>query len=573
MDGQRRAGSRVVWLGLMGAVCLLGAAVGFGHSVHPSWFTFPFRVLVAVLGLLLLVLYTAWRFVVPLQGSFVSRSVIPLDEQHADVLQRRATNMADATQVQIFAASIVDPIIMRQRVTERYVPTQRALHQTVLVEARVPGSLFRKWVKAEDGTWGIDDVAGEFHEKRVLYLPVIVPPKGELFDGFSLSGAGGENISVLSHTEYLRLVACVLRTLLMQAYKADHYNDVPERARRAERTALMAIMKRGRPQKPPSTEFITKLDDGDEKVLDLMARMVARLSTHYALVAAVHCDADQRVAFAYRRDVIPAMSLGTLADGWVTWLKDRLRLLLGARPVDLTVPLDNAATCQSYHLAIESAEGLYLADQKLAVDIEDYLRHKPYVQGVPPYYRFRRRLGQTYAHFYARFFPPPGPNQSAPSLRLTYSEAPPGSVFRAMVASTAAALLVWLVGIVISMANGKELGTDIPALLLAFPAVAAAWLGFEAPSRRLLEATLAARLSLIITATTSIAASGLFMIYQTKISVLHGGLPWKMNFLGITEVSWALITALAFVNAVSTAYTCLVRTWEFGYLSKRAGND
>jgi hypothetical protein len=68
-------------------------------------------------------------------------------------------------------------------------------------------NLFRKWLKNDDGEWETDDVSGDICGERFLYLPVVVPPKGELFDGFSLSGPDGENISVLSHTEYLRLVA------------------------------------------------------------------------------------------------------------------------------------------------------------------------------------------------------------------------------------------------------------------------------------------------------------------------------------------------------------------------------
>jgi hypothetical protein len=552
---------------------LMGATVGFGHSVDPSWFTWPFRVLVVALGLVLLTLYTASRYVTPLRRSTTTRTMIGVDPTHVDELQRLAKGMATVTQVKIFTAAVLRPVTVRQRVNEHYVPGQRTLRQAVRVEARVPNTLFKLPCFDSNGKKiGTRNVAEDYVQKNVLYLPILVPSKGVMLDGFALRGPGGEIVPALSYTEYLRLVACVLRTLLLQAYGTD-FDQLPEEARRAEHAALSAVMRRGSAIQPPSLSYLTRLQAPHPVPLQVMVQLVGRLSTHYALVAAVHCDSDQRVLVEYERVVIPAMRLASARRGWVQWLKDRLRLLLGARPIDLTVSLDNASTCQSYHLTVESAEGLYLADQKAMIDMESYLRERPNVLGAPPYYRFRRRLGQSHAHFYARFFPGPEPGQPSPTLRLTYFEIPPGSVFRAMVTSVAAAVLVWLVGLVISANDGHELGTDIPALLLAFPAVVAAWMGFEAPSRRLLEATLAARISLIITAMTSIAASGLFMVYRADLHHLHGVLPDRITFLGITQTSWSIVAALALSNASATLYACLVRTWEFSYLSSRVRNE
>jgi hypothetical protein len=66
----------------------------------------------------------------------------------------------------------------------------------------------------------------------------------------------------------------------------------------------------------------------------------------------------------YERIVIPGLQLrDNTRNPTVDWLKSWLTLLFGARPVRLSVRLDAAATCQSYHLLIKCPEGVYLRSQ------------------------------------------------------------------------------------------------------------------------------------------------------------------------------------------------------------------
>jgi hypothetical protein len=136
------------------------------------------------------------------------------------------------------------------------------------------------------------------------------------------------------------------------------------------------------------------------------------------------------------------------------------------------------------------------------------------------------------------------------------------------VAAFASALLLWLIGFVSS--RTPDPGTDAPAFLLVFPAIAAAWLGFEGTSiRRLLEGTLTARISLLVTALASIAGTGLFMIFKANLNYLHWSNPYQLRILGTQSLSWTLLTLVSGLNALITAYIYLARSWEFTHLSTR----
>lgn len=437
----------------------------------------------------------------------------------------------------------------------------------------------------------------------VILFPVLVPRKGEMVDNLRVLAADGSAVPVLSYRQYLQLVAKVLRTLLDIAYGEDISNGRHADALEAERTALQAVMRRATAEKEKagddhegSNALYRAAAGGRPKLVNpaalrLAAQLVKKLSSHYAVVAAVPCPVDGRFVVSYERMMTPTLALAPWSEGILSWLKARARLLLGSRPVDFSISLDNAWTTQSYHLMIDCQEGVFVGVQE-AQDLVGYLdahwndRQSRLEQSFalektalpldhlttpPPYYRFRRRAGQRYAHFYTRFFPEPREKlpdgDRIPEVRFRFYEVPPGSVFRALIAATAAALLIWLIGFVAS--REPDPGTDVPAFLLVFPAVAAAWLGFDGQPKRLLEGTLAARISLLGTVLCSIAASGLFMVYKAGLPFLQWKVPADMQILGITSAAWSVLMLLAVLNATTTGYAYLARTWEFMHLSGR----
>ncbi|MET7707492.1 hypothetical protein [Micromonospora sp. NPDC005413] len=449
-------------------------------------------------------------------------------------------------------------------------------------------------------------------EQPVILFPVLVPRKGEMVDNLRVLAADGSDLPILSYRQYLQLVAQVLRTLLDISHGHDISQGRHLEAFEAERLALGAVMARadqnGKYDDDSGSQAIRTIVGSDagssvvnEAALVLASQLVKKLTSHYAVVAAVPCPPDGRFVVSYERMMTPVLELAPASNGILNWLKARARLIFGSRPVDFSITLDNACTTQSYHLIIDAQDGVFVGIQESPKLIDYFTAHwerlkegrrraavkrrragenqdSPSPMPVaselntpPPYYRFRRRSGQRYAHFYTRFFPEPieklRNGDRVPDVRFRFYEVPPGSVFRAVITSSAAALLIWLIGFVAS--RKADPGTDVPAFLLVFPAVAAAWLGFDGQPRRLLEGTLAARISLMATVLCSIAASGLFMIYKAELPYLRWDNLFHMRILGIDSLAWTILTLVALLNAASITYIYLARTWEFMHLSSR----
>lgn len=487
-------------------------------------------------------------------------------------LQRAAERdgSVDPAQANIFALAVTVPSAVRQRVVEDYEPDRRTLHQTVSIEAQIPRQLLRN---------------GEEEPPDTIFIPALLAPKGELQDAFDVLADGGSSAFVLSYREYLHLAADILHVLLTAAYDLNRSDRLPPRVREAEALAIGAMMARVDPNATATSvdysaaQKIEHLMAPNRAVCNLAATFVRKLTTHYAIVAMIPSHSDGRLLFKYRQTLIPGVKLSEADTEKRLTLGGWIRLALGAKPVEVSIELDNASTCQSYHLRIAGPPGLYLASQT-PVDVEanGILGRLAKGAPTPPHCRFRRRLGQPHAHFYARYFPEKEPDKERPRIRFKYFEMPPGSPFRAAITALACLALVWLTGTtsIISSAAPPLTGlpmdphSDIPALLLAFPALAATWLGFESPSGRLFEGTLSARLCLMITAALSISASGLFILRNVLGSV-HSwmGLPFNLTFMGESDLAWSILTILALLNFLHIGYKSYIATWHYAYLSSR----
>ncbi|MBU2667145.1 hypothetical protein KOI35_26920 [Actinoplanes bogorensis] len=525
--------------------------------------------LILVITLFLLTRRNYYR---PLIESHADTEIWPLPNSYVYVVQRGAgvTGMAGALtveQAKTFAMATLAPTSLRERLTERYEPGQRTLTQRVTIDAHLPEVLRSRTTDGPPPT---------------VLFPLLIPPKGLLIDNLRVFAADGAELPILSYRQYLTLTAQVLRTLLNVAYREPLDPARHHEAFAAEHLALSAIMRRGRDKDVSGAGALKALDAPGESAIHMAAGLAERLASNYVVVAAVPWPAENRFVVTYERQITPQLQLADRSSGWIPWLKGRARLLLGSRPVDITVPLENACTAQSYHLLVDGQDGVYVGSQK-SPQLTTYCRaHDRRIREVtlqasgnppaPPYFRFRRRAGQQYAHFYTRFFPEPVPGltggDSLPSVRFRFFETPPGSVFRAGVAAVSATVLIWLIGFV-SSSTGDP-GTDAPAFLLVFPAIAAAWLGYEGTTAaKLLEGTLAARLSLMVTASTSLAACGLFMVYKAQLPYLHGVNPAGMRVLGIASLGWTILALISILNAGTISFLYLMRSWEFAYLASR----
>lgn len=600
VQSAKKRRQRIRWVLSFGAIFLPLTVFHLRPPAYPSWVSICIHLLSAIGIVVCAWLLTRYRYARDLRVSsvhkFLGREIVSPPNQGALSLQLRAGTVRPIgpLEAEIFALALINPAALRQRVSERYEPERRTLWQRVTVEVQIPGELIAPQVVMAHRT--DRDVAADekiieseiqkrksrFSELGRIPFPVIIPPKAELNDEIVVLGTGGDRVPCFSYPEYLLIIASVLRMLLLKAYRLDNVDHLPKVASNAERQALGCIMQRGSPPEAAikgAVDAIRNLPRAQgaqtEGIRDLQAARIAaelvrKLSDRYAIVASLECTPEGRMVLEYQRKIVPTLELSVNERGGrFRWLQDRLSIFLGARPVDLALPIENAPTCQSFHLYVDCPEGLYLRKQQL-IGLDEYLsRNNRQASANPPYYRLRRRLGQPYAHLYARFFPTPNEGEVLPELRVSFWEVPPGSLFRAAIVSISTVILVWLVGWLLPRA--QDPGTDVPAVLLAFPAVAAAWLGIDEKRRRLLEGTLASRISLTLSAISALAASSLFMLNGAHLPVLHDRIPFPIDvsFLGINQASWGILVCLTLINSLGIGYLCLLRTWEWGYLAAR----
>jgi len=609
--------------------------------LYSSSYSVIYRFGLGVAAILVMFLYIYYAKIRPLQASSVHSKLVPLSRGRAVSLQRRVgqTRPVTTLEAQIFALAITNPGLFRPRVIEVYEPSRRTINQEVTIDVQLPPVLFRviPTPQYEDGNNQrpdevmenelpftpdepkVIDEALEVPQTLIVPFPIVVPLKGVLNDELEIYGLNGSRLATYSYSEYLELVAGILRMLFLKACDMGESGTLHGAVSGAEISALRCIMQRGLQNPGEVTKVIERIlsltalnlstDHAsphypNPRMISLVAEVVRLLANRYAIVALIECNSDYRSLIRYRRTVVPGLSLSEPIHHPVKWGRERLSILLGAQPVRIRIPLATAATCRSYHLVARCPEGLYLRIQRF-VGLKEYLEadasrrkarriaHNPDVT-IPPYYHVRSRLGQPYAHFYSRYFVEPTIENSTrtalsgtpmsiagqmtdtsevltefPVADFTFVEVPPGSLFRGTLAALSAFALIWIVGFIVS--RGLNPGTDAPAVLLAFPAILAGWLGVDSFPRRLLEGTLTARVSLASTAVFALSASALFMIYRAHVPILHGPIPFpiRFEFLGISEGSWGVLTALAFVNAVYITYRWLKHTWEYKALCAR----
>jgi len=534
-------------------------------------------------------------------------------------------------QAEAFTAAIIDLGGLRKRVVEQYVPDSRTLQQRVTVEMQMPQSVL---TSQENGaTRGrsrllvpvILPPKGELLDNLVVY-----GNDDSLLDTLSYR----EYLSVAAGVLHMLLaVACdVLPSQLPEhVLRCEFYAiwglvsrvdgrpdrdaarrghaladthcrdegvtgpesaDVPQAATSATAPPAEAGAATGpSPAEPPDVangcpsarDIATRIQGLTEGIVNRQAlRMAAYLAeilaTHYAIVADVAVPDDGRFIIKYERTFIPDFRPAPHTRSkprhngasWLMRIGGILNVLFGTGPVDIRVSMDNAWTCQSYHAHVNCPPGLYLSHQELDVP-DGYMDRKAKGAPTPPHVRFRRRLGQSYAHFYGRYLPMPREGEQRPKLILDFHEMPPGSVFGAALSAQAAAVLVWIIGFAVSHAPGHGLGTDAPVVLLAFPGVAASWLGFDTFSRRLFEGALTARLSLACTAVVSMMAAALYLLRNTPTATAHKphSAAHTLALLGVSEVPWILLLVVALFNALYLTYRWLINSWRFSYFASR----
>ncbi|RSD10307.1 hypothetical protein [Amycolatopsis eburnea] len=471
-----------------------------------------------------------------------------------------------ATQAKRYIEAIVDPSRLRGRVVETVRPLNRTVRQKVAITLEVP--------KGDQ-----DD----------LYFPLMLPLKGELQDDLQIS-LDGSDVATLNHAEYLLLTVGGFFSQILDGLagiqnhpvldspaKAQHARELRKLAEKgmnliAVRARLSVIGKTRLDQCVAGIESTARLFENGSEPADALLRaagLVKILAGHYAIVAVVPGTPRRksRRIITYERYQIPSLKRSPMWNV-PAWLKDRLAALIGSRPIYLRLELHNAATAKSYHLLVEGPEGTYAAVQQMP-DHADAFTVTEDASGeavAHPYRRLQRRRGQRYLHVYMRSVS----TELADNLWLSakFYEVPPGSIAISAAAASSAFLLIYLIAAIADKGQ-LGLGANFPAIVLAFPAAAGAFAGFEARSTGLVGGTLVSRVSSLLTVTLVLSAAGLFEAQVTKALALTV----HPQILGVHDTRWQVLTIVSLFNAVWALYAWFSRTTFFYLLADRPNDQ
>jgi hypothetical protein len=251
------------------------------------------------------------------------------------------------------------------------------------------------------------------------------------------------------------------------------------------------------------------------------------------------------------------------------------QLLTISRPYQVCIPVDLALTTQSYHLQVEGPTDQYLTGQYLRCrrcetllsrDPGRNCSHLAASEDPDTYFRLRRRFGQNYAHVYMRGYARSGPRPL--EILVRFGETPPGTLATAVVTAITTAALIAVVGQLVS--DSKHLpdtASDLPALILAFPAFAASWFGFAADTESVLRSSLAARISLICSGVISAISVALYLSQYSSETASEEG---QWSVVGVSEPSWRLLLLLALINLLYVVSLFVIRSAYYQRLLQRS---
>lgn len=447
------------------------------------------------------------------------------------------------------------------------------------------------------------------HDREVpelIYVPVLVPLKGELIDYLQIYRSNGTVAASLSHTQSLRLLSLGLRYLLVAALvnpknyvdliKDSEFTDLLKDPKfiEAELGLLQLISRRG-----PVDQYadalqraeggldqpLVNLDDILEELENLykeagvpdvertrgladVRRYVEKLVYCYPIIVDLPNNAQPRRHLQYERVIVPR-PLGT----------SRLRLWLGLRPDRVQIPISLAFEADSYHLEVVGPVEHYVEEQFVGCrgcrrrirsdwrgvpSSRENCHHAPIGSDERCYIRLRRRVGQNYCHVYMRGFAASHLLDSEMVAEIKFAEAPPGVEERALLTAFALSVVLTVVAYLRSRTSG-DLYSDIPVVLLTVPGVAATWFGFSSDGDTVLRSSLTARLSLVVTGLLSLAAIACYLI-QPHTEWTTGP---RWEFLGIHQWLWLILLWASLINLAWMSYKTAARMLQFIWLSGR----
>lgn len=402
-------------------------------------------------------------------------------------------------------------------------------------------------------------------------FPVAILRKGALPDNLRVWLDDGTALPVMPYSEVLGLQLHVLRGLFIGAYGAPaHRLGVESRlesgktkdADEVELQLLRHVAYYGAMDPTFKQQTMNLLDQlrpkKDERAAARVRAFVERYGEEYPFcVGLPGVRVSGSITVSYSRSVRLDFSEN---DG----LRDRLRGYIGLQPYKFRFPLTLPYAASSYHFRMKAPPSQYLFTQYLQ-DTDGRLSveklSKTPDDTSPPYIRLRQRGAPPYAHLYIRDLNAIPRRQLATVVR--FHEIPPGALGSAAILSFVLAAFVLALGALIPASY--SLNSDVPALLLALPAVSAALLGQALDAPVLANTSLKTRLGLTMT----FGLSGLgIVLYLAQANGYLREPGAHLSILGLVSVpirdyGWLGLFGLAAANFAQLAVSTLARTYTY----------
>jgi hypothetical protein len=455
-----------------------------------------------------------------------TQSGLHLIEDDVPALQGRIGDLFErvtSTQAEFFVAAYTDPKLIFERMSEVATPYNRSLGVTLSAVARLPTT--------------------PIPVSRVI--PLAMFTRGQMEDGVKIT-VGDARGSSLNRQEAIAYVAAILRRLVFSADEDAlieyveqielqivdilcSFEPADERSIRSLTDALWRL-----PSTDDGRAFIQGAND-----------IIRRSVPHYPLLVEVTQDptvaetvsGGVRLRLKLDRRVIVSMKR-TRPAGFLDLfgrLRDELSKVLGVSSSPILIGLANAPRCQSFHLQVKGPQGSYLARQSIATFPSGEETQ------ISTSYALRPRHGQRHSHLYMR-----DADDSVETMFFEnqFFERLPGSLGYATMSALGAAVLISVASLIrLGIAEGEA--SDLVLGLLAFPAIAGAWLGLDS-GQAVFGGTLAARLCNVATIVLSLGTAVLYMALP--------GADDTVRFQDVPEAGlWLLLAVLAVFNFVASA--------------------
>ncbi|WP_328967621.1 hypothetical protein [Streptomyces sp. NBC_00239] len=388
-------------------------------------------------------------------------------------------------------------------------------------------------------------------ETRFLF-PTIWVEKGALVSNFTIRDRDKKPLPVLPQIKTKAILSVLVDQLLRLAYFQGRPASGSITAQAAQRLVSECAWRTGMLRERQVERILDRLASRThltpgmpETILhETLKRLCTLLAGHYVLITEAKSQNGHTIVECSRtvpllRELGPPTTKGHLR-----------RVLLGARPDKVSLPLEWPFRASSYHFRLEGEAGEYVtATYLMTIGANERILRNEIPAGAADYPQIRTEepSGLPYAHLYLRRFSLFTDQRARIGTTIEFMEVPPGVLGATVLLSGAIAFLVgaftWFYPHYISPSSLPT----FPAFLLAFLAVVPSWLGFTSDRDSILRAPLISRLGLFTVSVLSVASALLY-----ALSPHLDWPPWNLSFFGqgLHEFNgwWFTLTCVSIFN-------------------------